>query len=68
MYLAFLLLQVGFGLLAANWFIGLTGIGLIVSVIADRVAPEEARLSAAFGAAYQEYAGRTGRFLPRLGS
>jgi protein-S-isoprenylcysteine O-methyltransferase Ste14 len=67
MYVGFLLLQLAMALVTANWFIGFTGIGLILAVIVDRVGAEENKLAALFGETYRDYARRTGRFFPRLG-
>jgi protein-S-isoprenylcysteine O-methyltransferase Ste14 len=60
------LLFVGFTLLTANWFIGLTGV-CALTLLALRTPIEEAKLIEQFGDAYREYMKRTGRFLPRLG-
>jgi protein-S-isoprenylcysteine O-methyltransferase Ste14 len=65
-YLAFLLMQVSVLLLTSNWFIGLCGIAIILSVIAIRVPEEERLLVDQFGDEYREYMKRTGRLLPRL--
>jgi protein-S-isoprenylcysteine O-methyltransferase Ste14 len=65
-YLAFLLMQISVLLLTANWFIGLCGIAIIISVIAIRVPIEEKLLIEQFGDEYRNYMKRTGRFLPKL--
>jgi protein-S-isoprenylcysteine O-methyltransferase Ste14 len=65
-YLAFLLMQISVLLLTANWFIGLCGIAIILSVIAIRVPEEEQRLTEQFGDEYREYRSRTGRYLPKF--
>jgi len=65
-YLAFLLMQISVLLLTSNWFIGLCGIAIIISVIAIRVPEEEKLLIEQFGDEYREYMKRTGRYLPRL--
>jgi protein-S-isoprenylcysteine O-methyltransferase Ste14 len=65
-YLAFLLMQISVLLLTANWFIGLCGIAIILSVIAIRVPEEERILTEQFGDEYREYRKRTGRYLPKL--
>ena len=65
-YLAFLLMQISVLLLTLNWFIGLCGIAIILSVIAIRVPEEERLLVDQFGDEYREYMQRTGRLLPRL--
>jgi protein-S-isoprenylcysteine O-methyltransferase Ste14 len=51
-------------LVAANWFIFLTG-GMAFALIIARTRKEEERLLARFGDAYRAYMERTGRFLPR---
>jgi len=55
------------GLAAANWFLFLTG-GLALILIVIRTRTEEQRLLERFGAAYRDYARRTGRFLPGIGA
>lgn len=52
-------------LIAANWFMGLMTL-LVMGALPLLVKREEEHLRVRFGPAYQEYAGRTGRFLPRL--
>ena len=52
---------------AANWFLFLTG-GLAVGLMIARTRKEEEKLLARFGDAYRAYMERTGRFLPRLGA
>lgn len=56
----------GTALLAANWFVAVTG-ALVVVLLVVRTRTEEAHLLARFGPAYERYINRTGRFLPRLG-
>jgi protein-S-isoprenylcysteine O-methyltransferase Ste14 len=65
-YLAFLLMQISVLLLTSNWFIGLCGIAIILSVIAIRVPEEERLLTQQFGDEYREYMSRTGRYLPKF--
>ena len=63
-YAAAALFVLGISLLAANWFfavVGAAGVGLLVL----RTRTEEANLLARFGAPYQDYLDRTGRFLPK---
>jgi len=67
-YLAYLLMQISVLLLTANWFIGLCGIAIIISVIAIRVPEEERLLVEQFGDEYREYMKHTWRFFPRLRS
>ena len=67
-YLAFLLMQISVLFLTSNWFIGLCGIAIIISVIAIRVPEEEKLLIEQFGDEYREYMKHTGRYLPKLRS
>ncbi len=55
------------GMMADNWFIAALGI-LTFILMAIRTPKEEANLIEKFGDEYREYAKRTGRFLPKLGS
>lgn len=59
------LLFIGFILLSANWFIGLTGLFALILLVA-RTRIEEAKLIDVFGDKYREYMKHTGRFLPQL--
>ncbi len=54
-------------LIAANWFLFLTGATVFVLIII-RTRKEEELLVARFGVAYRQYMERTGRFLPKIGS
>ncbi len=65
MYSFSFLLLIGFSLLPANWFIGVTGI-LALTLIVVRTPIEETKLLEEFGNEYREYMKCTGRFLPRL--
>jgi protein-S-isoprenylcysteine O-methyltransferase Ste14 len=56
---------VSLGLLAANWFMGLASLSVLVMLLV-RLPKEEARLIERFGDEYRAYAERTGRLLPRL--
>jgi protein-S-isoprenylcysteine O-methyltransferase Ste14 len=67
-YLAFLMMQISVLLLTSNWFIGLSGIAIIVAVIAIRVPEEEKMLIEQFGDEYRTYRKKTGALLPRLGT
>ena len=58
------LLILAISLMAANWFLFLTG-SLVVLLIVVRTRTEEEKLLARFGDAYREYMMRTGRFVPR---
>ena len=64
-YVAAALSMLGNALAAANWFL-LVGGTVVVALLAVRTPIEEAQLRARFGAAYQGYVARTGRFVPRL--
>ena len=54
-------------LIAANWFLFLTG-AIVFVLIIIRTRKEEELLVARFGVAYRQYIERTGRFLPKLGA
>jgi protein-S-isoprenylcysteine O-methyltransferase Ste14 len=58
------LLMVAVSLIAANWFLLLTG-GLAFVLLVVRTRTEEEKLLARFGEPYRAYMKRTGRFLPR---
>lgn len=58
------LLMAAVSLIAANWFLLLTG-GLAVVLLVIRTRTEEEKLLARFGEPYRAYMNRTGRFLPR---
>ena len=60
------LLILAISLMAANWFLFLTG-SLVVLLIVVRTRTEEEKLLARFGDAYRAYMMRTGRFVPRRG-
>ena len=64
-YDAVALLLLACSLVAANWFMFVTGV-LVVTLLAVRAPREEARLVARFGADYRAYMARTNRFLPTL--
>ncbi len=66
MYTSFVLLWVGYFLLSANWYIGLTGIVGFVWAIVVRTPKEEQMMIERFGNEYIAYMKRTGRYLPRL--
>ena len=55
----------GAALVAANWFIAVTG-AICFWLIAIRTRTEEEHLAARFGPAYDAYRSRTGKFVPRL--
>ena len=64
-YDAVLLTVLAISLLAANWFILLTGCA-VFSLQVIRTAREEQKLLARFGSNYLAYTQQTGRFLPRF--
>jgi protein-S-isoprenylcysteine O-methyltransferase Ste14 len=67
LYDAAALITVAISLIAANWFLFLTGVVLMALLIV-RTRIEEANLVTRFGDPYRTYMERTGRFLPRLGA
>ena len=64
-YDAIALLLVAISLVAANWFMLVTG-AIVFTLLAVRVPREENRLVARFGDDYREYMARTNRFLPTV--
>lgn len=64
-YVSAALAVIANGLVAANWFIGATGMASVVLLVV-RSRKEEENLVKKFGAAYAEYMNRTGRFFPKL--
>src|SRR5215212_8952025 len=64
-YDALALFILAMGLLAANWFILISG-AVVFILLGIRSATEEAQLLERFGERYQTYRDTTGRFLPRL--
>ena len=67
-YLAFLMMQLSVLLLTFNWLIGLSGIAIIVAVIAIRIPEEEKMLLEQFGDEFSAYRKKTGALLPKLGT
>ena len=63
-YVSMALMTLGSALVAANWFMFVSGI-VVFSLLAIRSRVEEEQLAARFGDAYLEYQKRTGRFLPK---
>jgi protein-S-isoprenylcysteine O-methyltransferase Ste14 len=59
------LLLMAISLVAANWFLLVTG-ALVVTLLAARVPREEERLVARFGDEYRGYMAHTNRFLPTV--
>jgi protein-S-isoprenylcysteine O-methyltransferase Ste14 len=66
-YVCMALLTLGSALVAANWFIFISGV-VAFALLALRSRVEEEQLAARFGDAYLDYRKRTGRFLPKLRS
>lgn len=64
-YDCLLLLSISLGLIAANWFIPVSGI-YVFTMLAVRMPIEERKLVERFGDSYRDYMQTTGRFLPRL--
>lgn len=64
-YVSMALITLGCSLIAANWFIFVSGV-VVFTLLAIRSRVEEEQLAARFGEAYRNYQKRTGRFLPRL--
>jgi len=61
------LLIVAMSLLAANWFLFVTGV-VVFGLLVARTRTEEENLVARFGDGYRAYMERTGRFVPRIGA
>jgi protein-S-isoprenylcysteine O-methyltransferase Ste14 len=59
--------MVAVSLIAANWFLFVTGVVLVFLLII-RTRTEERNLVARFGDSYRAYMERTGRFLPKITS
>ena len=59
------LLVVAVSLIAANWFIFMTGV-VVLFLLIVRTRTEEQHLVARFGDSYRAYVEGTGRFLPRI--
>jgi protein-S-isoprenylcysteine O-methyltransferase Ste14 len=64
-YVAMLLAVIATSLIAANWFLAVTGVGAF-ALLAVRATTEERNLVARFGRHYEDYMRQTGRFIPRL--
>ncbi len=64
-YVSVALFVLGMSLIAANWFLFVTG-GLVVCLLIIRTQTEEEKLLARFGDSYRAYMKRTGRFLPKI--
>jgi protein-S-isoprenylcysteine O-methyltransferase Ste14 len=61
-----LVVNIGLGVLTANWFILMCGVSVVLLAMSSRVKREEQMMLGAYGEEYQDYIGRTGRFFPRL--
>lgn len=66
MYSAFFIIGIGFGLLSANWLIGIIYLAPLLVMYTSRVSTEEKMMTDRFGDLYREYVKRTGRLFPRL--
>ncbi|MEO8453104.1 MAG: isoprenylcysteine carboxylmethyltransferase family protein [Gemmatimonadota bacterium] len=64
-YVAMALLILAIALLAANWFMLVTG-AMVFSLLVLRSRTEEAKLLERFGEPYRAYQAETGRFVPKL--
>ncbi len=64
-YVSVALAVISNALVAANWFLLVTG-ALVLALLVLRTAREEENLLARFGEGYADYMRRTGRFVPRL--
>jgi len=64
MYIGIVLLIIAVSLLAANWFLLLTGL-VTFTLLAIRSPIEERALESRFGDEYRAYVARTGKFVPR---
>lgn len=66
LYSSAALVVTALSVIAANWFLFLTGV-MVLGLLVIRTRAEEANLVARFGDSYRRYMDRTGRFLPKLG-
>lgn len=66
MYTAYVLIGIGFLLSSANLLVSFLFILPIAALSWFRIGTEEKMMSERFGNEYQEYAKRTGRFLPKI--
>lgn len=64
LYTAGGLIFAGLALVAASWIL-IAGAAMVLPFLWWRLPKEEAELEARFGQEYRDYAGRTGRFVPR---
>lgn len=63
-YVAGAIWMIGISFLAANWFLGLSGL-LLILVLVLRTPTEEQKLIEKFGDEYRAYVATTGRFFPK---
>lgn len=66
MYAAFFVMGIGFGLLSANWLVGVIYLGPLLVMYMVRVTAEEEMMIGRFGDSYREYMKNTGRLYPRF--
>jgi protein-S-isoprenylcysteine O-methyltransferase Ste14 len=64
-YGSVVLFVLGMSLIAANWFLLVTG-GLVIGLLIIRTRTEEEKLLGRFGDSYRAYMERTGRFVPKI--
>ena len=64
MYLGYLILFISVFLLSENWVIGVSGSGIILSLMTLRLRKEEKELINRFGIQYITYMRKTGKFFP----
>jgi protein-S-isoprenylcysteine O-methyltransferase Ste14 len=64
-YASVALLVPGVSLIAANWFLFVTG-ALVIGLLIIRTRTEEEKLLGRFGDSYRAYMERTGRFVPKI--
>lgn len=65
-YTAFILILGSTLLISANWFIGLTWLGMTLLEVVSRIRFEEALMIEFFGGQYREYRKKTGPLFPRF--
>ncbi|MEM9576921.1 MAG: protein-S-isoprenylcysteine O-methyltransferase [Pseudomonadota bacterium] len=67
MYTAIFLICLAQAIVLANWLAGPAGLIFFTLLYVTRIGPEEAMMRTQFGEAWDEYAGRTPRLVPRVG-
>lgn len=65
-YSAFLLILGSVFFISANWFIGLSWLGMTAMEVASRINYEESLMIEYFGERYRAYMKKTGQLIPRL--